>query len=58
MNPLKNKFKVQIQLANGRIINKEFTALNDLDAIDKAYIYAKINLKENILDVKYNLEEK
>lgn len=52
MNPLKNKFKVQIQLANGRIINKEFTALNDLDAIDKAYIYAKINLKENILDVK------
>lgn len=52
MNSLESKYMIQIELNTGMIINKEFIALNDLEAIDKAYIYAKNNFKEEILDIK------
>lgn len=52
MNPLEFKFMIQIELEDGMIITKEFIALNDLEAIDKAYVYAKNNFKEEILDIK------
>lgn len=52
MNPLENKFMIQIELEGGIIINKEFIALNDLEAIDKAYIYVKNKFNKQILDIK------
>lgn len=52
MNPLEIKFIVQVELDNGMIITKDFMALNDIEAMDKAFDYITKNFKEKIEDIK------
>lgn len=52
MNPLENKFMIQIELEDGMIITKEIVALNELEAIDRAYVYVKNKFNKQILDIK------
>lgn len=52
MNPLEIKFIVRVELDNGMIITKDFMALTDMEAIDKAFDYITKNFKEKIEDIK------
>lgn len=52
MNPLEIKFIVQVELDNGMIITKDFMALTDIEAMDKAFDYITKNFKEKIEDIK------